>query len=159
MAGDGRITTCLWFDTQAQEAAELYTSLIPGSRILRVTRNPDGPRAGEVVFVEFELAGTRFALLNGGPMFPQSEAASIMVECADQAEVDRLWAALTADGGTESECGWLKDRFGVSWQIVPAGLVDMIAHPDRERAGRAWNAMMTMGKLDIAAIRAAFEGT
>ncbi|GAA1729255.1 VOC family protein [Nonomuraea bangladeshensis] len=152
-----KITTYLWFDHQAEEAATFYTSLFAGSRIVRVQRNGDaGPgEAGTVMLVEFELAGQRFLALNGGPHFTFNEAVSLYVDCEMQEEVDELWARLTADGGEESQCGWLKDRWGLSWQIVPSRLPELIADPDPGRAGRAMQAMLRMGKIDIRALEEA----
>jgi predicted 3-demethylubiquinone-9 3-methyltransferase (glyoxalase superfamily) len=156
----GNITPCLWFDTQGQEAAELYCSVFKNSRILNITYYGDaGPRpAGTVLTVEFEIDGQPFMALNGGPEYTFSEATSFHVSCADQAEVDHYWDTLTADGGEPGPCGWLKDRFGVSWQIVPAVLPELLSDPVPERATRAMKAMMSMGKLDIAALRAAADG-
>jgi predicted 3-demethylubiquinone-9 3-methyltransferase (glyoxalase superfamily) len=156
-----KITPNLWFDGQAEEAAEFYTSLIPDSRIDKVVRSPaDNPstREGEVLTVEFTLAGTPFVGLNGGPDFRFNEAVSFSIECADQAEVDRYWDALIEGGGEHSVCGWLKDRFGLSWQVVPRQLNEMIESPDRDAARRAMEAMLQMTKLDIASLREAFEG-
>ena len=156
-----KITPNLWFDGQAEEAAEFYTSLIPDSRIDKVVRSPaDNPstREGEVLTVEFTLAGTPFVGLNGGPDFRFNEAVSFSIECADQAEVDRYWDALIQGGGEHSVCGWLKDRFGLSWQVVPRQLNEMIESPDREGARRAMEAMLQMKKLDVASLREAFEG-
>jgi predicted 3-demethylubiquinone-9 3-methyltransferase (glyoxalase superfamily) len=155
-----KVTPFLWFDGQAEEAARLYVSLLPDSRIERVTRSPadtpSGP-AGMVLTVEFTLAGTRFIGLNGGPQFPFTEAVSFQIACRDQAEVDRLWLALSA-GGSEGRCGWLKDRWGLSWQIVPVRLHELLADPDPERSRRAMTAMLGMGKLDIAALERAADG-
>lgn len=151
----GKVRTCFWFDHQALEAAEFYVSLIPDSRIEHVSRYPEGQdmaRPGQVLTVEFSLAGVPYQGLNGGPHFALSEAASISVTTVDQAETDRLWAALIADGGAESQCGWLKDRFGMSWQIVPRRASDLMSGP---RAGRVWPALMQMRKIDIAALEAA----
>lgn len=150
-----KVRTCLWFAGNGEEAARFYVSLLPDSRIERSFR----PKPGEPVLVmDFTLSGTPYQVLNGPPMFRHSEAASISVLTNDQAETDRLWAALTAGGGEESRCGWLKDRFGVSWQIVPATLPKLLGDADRAAAGRAMEAMMTMRKIDIAAIEAAFAG-
>jgi predicted 3-demethylubiquinone-9 3-methyltransferase (glyoxalase superfamily) len=149
-----RVRTCLWFDGQGQEAAELYVSLIPDSRIENVMRpSPDAP----VLMLDFTLGGTPYQALNGGPEFLHSEAASISVLCPDQAETDRLWHALTADGGSESMCGWLKDRFGLSWQIVPEALPRLLADPDRAAAGRAMQALMGMRRIVVADLEAAFR--
>ena len=151
-----RITTNLWFDTEALEAAEYYVAIFPGSRITDVSRYGEGaPRpAGTVLTAAFELDGQAFLALNGGPQFRFTEAISLVVTCADQDEVDHYWAALV-EGGEPGECGWLKDRYGLSWQIVPDGLGEVLGDPDPVRAGRAMQAMMTMQKLDIAALRAA----
>jgi predicted 3-demethylubiquinone-9 3-methyltransferase (glyoxalase superfamily) len=148
------ITPFLWFDNQAEEAAEHYCSIFPDSRILDVLRTPGSET---VLTVDFELEGQRFTAINGGPQFSFDEAVSFVVECADQAEVDRYWERLT-DGGEEGSCGWCKDRYGLSWQVVPAGMVDLFRDEDRERARRAIEAMYGMRKLDIAAVRAAAEG-
>lgn len=148
------ITPFLWFDDQAEEAAEYYCSIFPDSRINEVLRTPGSET---VLTVDFELEGQRFTAINGGPQFSFDEAVSFVVECADQAEVDRYWERLT-DGGEEGSCGWCKDRYGLSWQVVPAGMVDLFRDEDRERARRAIEAMYGMRKLDIAAVRAAAEG-
>ena len=147
---------CLWFDRQAQEAAEFYTSVFPNSSIGTIARYPEGSgeRAGEVITVSFELDGVPYVGLNGGPQFTFDEAISITIDCKDQAEIDHYWEALTADGGQESQCGWLKDKFGLSWQVVPQDWDDIFS-TDPERAGKVFAAMMTMGKLDIAALEAA----
>jgi predicted 3-demethylubiquinone-9 3-methyltransferase (glyoxalase superfamily) len=153
-----RITPNLWFDTQALEAAEFYCSIFPNSRVLSVARYPQdapGP-AGAVMTVEYELDGQRFVHINGGPQFTFSEAVSLSVECADQAELDSYWERLL-DGGEESQCGWLKDRYGFSWQVVPAGTDDLFTDPDPGRAHRAFQAMLGMRKLDIEAIRRAAD--
>jgi len=156
-----RITPCLWFDGKAEEAATFYVSLLPDSRIESIMRapadNPSTPK-GAALVVEFTLAGRRFMGLNGGPQFRFTEAVSFVIDCADQAEVDRLWDALTADGGAPGRCGWLKDRYGLSWQVVPRALPELLGGPDRERAGRAMQAMMTMSKIDIDALRRAYDG-
>jgi predicted 3-demethylubiquinone-9 3-methyltransferase (glyoxalase superfamily) len=156
-----KITPCLWFNGQAEEAANFYVTLLPNSRVGRVMRSPaDNPStpAGAVLTVEFTLAGQSFVGLNGGPQFPFTEAISFTIDCEDQAEVDRLWEALLKGGGSPGPCGWLKDRFGVSWQIVPKVLDEMMRDPNREAAGRAMQAMLKMGKLEIAALKRAFEG-
>lgn len=156
-----KITPCLWFDRNAEEAANFYVTLVPDGRIDEVTRAPaDYPSgsAGDVLTVSFTLAGQSFVALNGGPEFGFNEAVSFTIYCDDQAEVDRLWAALTADGGAPVACGWLKDRFGLSWQIIPKLLPELLASDDRDAAGRAMRAMMDMVKLDIAALLRAFEG-
>ena len=151
-----RITTNLWFDTEALEAAEHYVAIFPDSRITDVSRYGDGaPRpAGTVLIVAFELDGQPYLALNGGPEFRFTEAISLVVNCADQDEVDHYWAALV-DGGEPGQCGWLKDRYGLSWQIVPDGMGEVMGDPDPARAGRAMQAMLGMQKLDIAALRAA----
>jgi predicted 3-demethylubiquinone-9 3-methyltransferase (glyoxalase superfamily) len=148
------VTPCLWFDGQAEEAAELYTSLVPDSRIVHVARYGEaGPGApGSTMLVTFELGGRRFTALNGGPEFKFTPAISLEIECADQAEVDRYWSRLT-DGGEESQCGWLTDRFGLSWQIVPLRLKELLS--DEAVAQQVIRAMLTMKKLDIAALEAA----
>jgi predicted 3-demethylubiquinone-9 3-methyltransferase (glyoxalase superfamily) len=155
-----KLYPCLWFDGQAQEAAEFYTSLLPDSHVDNVWRSPadtpSGP-AGMVLVVDFTVAGQRFQGLNGGPDFKFDEAVSFVIEVDDQAEVDRLWDALTADGGQPGPCGWLKDRFGLSWQIVPRRLNELVADPDPDRARRAMEAMLKMGKIDIAELERAAD--
>ncbi len=154
------ITPCLWFDTEAEEAAAFYTSLLPGSRIDHVQRSPaDNPStpAGAVIVVEFTLQGQSYMGLNGGPAFPQTPAFSLQVKTEDQQETDRLWNAFLEAGGEESQCGWLKDRWGVSWQITPKRMIELLADPDPGRARRAMEAMMTMRKLDIAALEEAAD--
>ena len=153
------ITPNLWFDDDAVEAAEFYVSLFPNSMVGRTSRYTEaGPGdPGTVVTVEFELDGQPFCGINGGPAFTFDEAVSFAIECVDQAELDRYWDALVADGGEESQCGWLKDRFGLSWQVVPAGLDELLADPDPARAARATTAMLGMKRLDIAAIQAAAD--
>jgi predicted 3-demethylubiquinone-9 3-methyltransferase (glyoxalase superfamily) len=156
-----KITPCLWFDGDAEEAAELYTSLIPNSRIIAVNRSPaDNPsgKKGSVITVEFSLGGRTFIGLNGGPEFPFTEAVSLSIDCEDQAEVDRYWDALIADGGEPSVCGWLKDKFGLSWQVVPRRLTELMASPDRDAAERAMQAMLNMRKIDVAEIERAAGG-
>ncbi|TKV26840.1 VOC family protein [Arthrobacter sp. NamB2] len=153
----GSITPCLWFDGQAEQAADLYTSVVRNSQVVSVARaggNPDDP----ALTVSFELDGQPFVALNGGPQFTFTEAVSFQIGCANQAEVDHYWAALTADGGEESRCGWLKDRFGLSWQIVPTVLPQLIGGDDADGAQRAVQAMLQMHKLDIAALEAAYRG-
>ena len=159
MASVNKIVPNLWFDTQAEEAAEFYASVFPGGRVVNVARYTEagpGP-AGSVMTVEFELSGQRFVGINGGPQFSFSEAVSFQVNCADQDEVDYYWERLTA-GGEESQCGWLRDRYGLSWQIVPDGMDEIFADPDPSRAERAMRAMFEMKKLDIAALRRAADG-
>lgn len=154
-----RISPCLWFDDQAEEAAEFYTSVFKNSRINEITRYAEGmgKPAGSVLIVEFTLDGHDFTALNGGPQFHFSEAISLQFSCADQAEVDEYWARLT-DGGQESQCGWLKDRYGLSWQIVPSQMREYLGGPDPAGAQRAVDAMMQMRKIDLAVIREAYEG-
>ena len=157
-----KITPCLWFDTnQAEEAAKYYTSIFPNSRIDKVVKsaadNPSTP-AGAVLTVEFTLDGQRFIGLNGGPDFKFNEAVSFDIDCKDQAEVDRYWDALVQGGGEHSVCGWLKDRYGVSWQVIPRQLNEMLESPDRAAAARAMEAMLKMEKIEIEQLREAFEG-
>jgi predicted 3-demethylubiquinone-9 3-methyltransferase (glyoxalase superfamily) len=155
-----KITPMLWFDDQAEEAAKLYTSLFDDAEILNVSRYGEaGPgEPGSVMTVEFELEGQKFVGLNGGPAhYGFTEAVSFVVNCETQEEVDKFWDALT-DGGEEGPCGWLKDRFGLSWQITPTALPRLLTDPDREKANRAMNAMMGMKKLDIAALERAAAG-
>ena len=155
------ITPCLWFDGKAEEAASFYASILPDSRVDKVHRAaadyPSG-EAGDALTVEFTLVGRPFLGLNGGPYFKFTEAVSFSISCADQDEVDRYWEALTAEGGEPSRCGWLKDRFGLSWQVVPKRLPELLADPDRARARRAMEAMMKMGKIDVAALERAADG-
>ena len=153
------ITPCLWFDTEAEEAAQFYTSVFPNSRIVHVSHyGSAGPRpAGMVLEVEFELNGRSFLALNGGPDFTFSEAISLQVDCKDQDEVDRYWTAL-GEGGEHGPCGWLKDRFGLSWQVIPARMNELLADPDPERASRAMQAMLKMGKLIVADLEKAADG-
>ena len=154
------ITPCLWFDTEGEDAATFYTSIFPNSKILDVSRYGDaGPRpAGTVMTVDFELDGQKFLALNGGPEFTFSEAISFQVHCEDQDEVDAYWTKLS-EGGEEGPCGWLKDRFGLSWQIVPTRLPELLGDPDREKAQRVMACMLGMRKIDIADLeRAAAEG-
>ena len=151
---------CLWFDGKAEEAATFYASLLPDSHVDKVWRSPaDTPsgRAGMVLTVDFTLNGQHFQGLNGGPDFSFNEAVSFVIECEDQAEVDRLWDALTANGGEPGPCGWLKDRFGLSWQIVPRQLNELVGDRDPERARRAMEAMLKMGKIDVAELQRAAD--
>jgi predicted 3-demethylubiquinone-9 3-methyltransferase (glyoxalase superfamily) len=156
-----KVYPCLWFDGKAEEAANFYVSLLPDSRIDNVWRSPadtpSGPE-GMVLLVDFTVGGQQLQALDGGPDFHFNEAVSLVIECEDQAEVDRLWDALTADGGEPGPCGWLKDRYGLSWQITPKALNEMLEGPDRDGARRAMEAMLQMGKLDEAELRRAFEG-
>lgn len=154
-----KITPNLWFDTQAEQAAEFYTSVFPNSKVHAVTRYGEaGPReAGMVMTVHFELDGQEFVAINGGPEFTFDEAVSFEIRCADQAEVDYYWERLS-DGGEEGPCGWLKDRYGLSWQVVPEGLIDALNDPDPERAQRSMKAMLGMTKIEVSALRAAADG-
>jgi predicted 3-demethylubiquinone-9 3-methyltransferase (glyoxalase superfamily) len=155
-----RITPNLWFDTEALEAAEFYVSVFPNSKVTTVTHYPEGAPgpAGSVMTVAFLLDGCEFIGLNGGPLFRFSEAISLVINCADQAEVDYYWEKLT-EGGEEGPCGWLKDRYGLSWQVVPIGWEEMLTSPDQARAQRAMQALMGMKKIDLAAIQAAADGS
>jgi predicted 3-demethylubiquinone-9 3-methyltransferase (glyoxalase superfamily) len=150
---------CLWFDGQAEPAARLYTEVFPNSTIDRITHyGPDTPGTeGAVLTVEFTLDGTPYTGLNGGPQFTFSEAVSFQILCADQAEVDHYWNRLS-EGGYQDQCGWLKDRFGLSWQVVPTRLTELLSDPDPDRANRAMQAMLTMRRLDIAALERAADG-
>lgn len=155
MKFNARVRTCLWFDGQGEDAARFYVSLLPDSHIENIVRaDPNRPP----LVVEFTLAGAPFMVLNGGPQYTHSEAASISVLTRDQEETDQLWTALTADGGAESLCGWLRDRFGVSWQIIPEHVPRALASSDRASADRAMQALMGMRKIDIAALEAAVSG-
>ncbi|MFI0773755.1 VOC family protein [Streptomyces sp. NPDC021212] len=159
MASDG-FTTCLWFDGQAEEAAQHYVSIFKDGKLGRTVRTTEGgPGApGSVLTVDFEVNGQKFVGLNGGPEFTFNEAISFQIHCADQAEIDYYWNRLLEGGGQEVQCGWLKDRFGVSWQVVPEVLTEMIADSDPAKAKRAMDAMMTMVKLDIAVLQKAYAG-
>ena len=156
-----KITPCLWFDGQAEEAARFYVSLLPNSSIDRInpylSKTPSG-EPGEIMTVEFTLNGQPFIGLNGGPMFKFTEAISFTIPCKDQAEVDRLWSAILANGGRESVCGWIYDKWGLSWQIVPDALVRLSQDPDPAKAKRVFDAMMKMVKIDVAALEAAAKG-
>jgi predicted 3-demethylubiquinone-9 3-methyltransferase (glyoxalase superfamily) len=154
-----RIIPNLWFDTQGKEAAEFYVSVFPNSRITGVSYYGDaGPReAGTVLTVDFELDGQPHTAINGGPEFTFSEAVSLLVECADQNEIDYYWDAL-CEGGSEGPCGWLTDRFGLSWQVAPSGMMEMLNDPDKARGQRAMKAIFGMKKIDLAALRAAADG-
>jgi predicted 3-demethylubiquinone-9 3-methyltransferase (glyoxalase superfamily) len=155
-----KIVPNLWFDTQAEEAAHYYIDVFGSGRVVSVARYPEGAPGpvGSVMTVEFEVGGLRFVGINGGPEFPFTEAVSFQIDCADQAEVDRFWDRFISDGGQESQCGWLKDKYGLSWQVVPAGMAEVFADPDPARAQRAVQAMLGMTKLDVAALRAAADG-
>ena len=155
-----KITPCLWFDTEGEEAAQFYASIFPSSRILETTRyGSAGPRAeGTVMTVLFELDGQRFVALNAGPDFKPNEAISFQVDCETQDEVDDFWSKLS-EGGEQGPCGWLKDKFGISWQIVPKVLTELISDPDQEKAQRVMAAMLQMGKIEIADLEQAAAGT
>lgn len=160
-----KVTPCLWCNFDAEDQVNFYVSLLPDSRVNHVMRWPmegSGPNAGrkkgDTLVIDFTLGGRKFIALVGGPNFPYTEAFSMSVICEDQAEVDQLWAKLTADGGKEVACGWLKDKYGLAWQIVPRGMYDLLADKDAAKAARAMNAMMQMVKLDIAKIEAAANG-
>jgi predicted 3-demethylubiquinone-9 3-methyltransferase (glyoxalase superfamily) len=155
-----KISPCLWFKNEAEEAAKFYVSLLPVSRIDRVQKNvvdSPGGKAGTVLMVDFTLAGQRFLALNGGMQVEYTHAISFSVDCADQAEVDRLWDGLS-NGGSVVQCGWLRDRYGISWQIVPSVLPKMLADPDPAKAQRVMQAMLQMIKLDIEGLRKAYDG-
>ncbi|MFJ9536096.1 VOC family protein [Streptomyces sp. NPDC101225] len=159
MTTDG-FTTCLWFDGQAEEAAHYYVSVFKNSSIGRVSHYTEGAMqpAGTVLTVEFTVNGHRFVALNGGPQFKFTEAISFQMFCQNQEEIDYYWAKLTEGGGEPGPCGWLKDRYGVSWQVIPERLDEMISDPDTAKASRAMQAMLSMGKLDIAALEKAYTG-
>ena len=165
MAKIQKIVPCLWFDDQAEAAVAFYTGIFPNSRTVTVARYGEagteihGRPAGSVMTVAFELDGQSFTALNGGPHFKFNEAISMQVMCDTQEEVDRYWSALSAGGPPEAQqCGWLKDKFGLSWQIVPKALLEMIMDPDTQKSQRAFTAMLQMKKLDIAALKRAFDG-
>lgn len=154
------VTPFLWFDDDAEAAIAFYTSLVPGSEIIEIGKYPDGVpgMGGKVMHAHFRLAGRDYRAMDAGPQFPFTEAVSLHVDCATQAEVDHYWDALTADGGVEQPCGWLKDRWGLSWQIIPGRLVELIRDPDPERAHRVVQAMLAMTRIDLAALEAAAAG-
>ncbi|MGW7257584.1 VOC family protein [Streptomyces sp. NPDC054834] len=159
MTTDG-FTTCLWFDGQAEEAAHFYVSVFKNAGIGRITRCNEavpGP-VGSVLTAEFTANGQKFVALNGGPQFTFNEAVSFQIMCSDQEEIDHYWNKLTENGGEGGPCGWLKDRYGLSWQVVYDRLIDMIGGPDQEKATRATRAMMSMGKLDVAELEKAYAG-
>jgi predicted 3-demethylubiquinone-9 3-methyltransferase (glyoxalase superfamily) len=165
MATTQPITPCLWFDTQAEEAARFYTGTFKNSKIGKITRYTEAGRevhgqpAGKVMTVEFELNGQPFTALNGGPQFKFNEAISFQIMCRDQEEVDYYWNKLSQGGDPNAQqCGWLKDKYGLSWQVVPTVLVELMSDPDREKSGRAMEALLKMKKLDIAELERAFEG-
>jgi predicted 3-demethylubiquinone-9 3-methyltransferase (glyoxalase superfamily) len=155
-----KISPFLWFDSQAEEAAKFYTSIFPNSKIIKVARYGEaGPgKPGTAMTVEFQLEGQTFIALNGGPLFKFTEAISFVVNCQSQEEVDFFWEKLL-DGGTESQCGWLKDRFGLSWQITPTALIQLLSDPDPKRSQRAMKAMLEMRKIDIAALKRAADNS
>ena len=158
-----KITPCLWFDTQAEDAANSYVAIFENSRIVRLSRygkeghEIHGREAGSVMTVEFEIEGQRFVALNGGPHFKFNEAVLFQVHCATQEEIDYYWGKLT-EGGEEGPCGWLKDRYGLSWQVVPKILPDMLMDPDPEKSGRVTKAFLQMRKFDVEALKRAYEG-
>jgi predicted 3-demethylubiquinone-9 3-methyltransferase (glyoxalase superfamily) len=160
MAQAQKVSTCLWFNTEAETAAQFYVSLFENSRITGLSRYGKGARMpeGTVLVVNFLLAGTAFMAINGGPLFPFTEASSMVVQCDSQSEIDRLWNALTADGGKAVQCGWLKDRYGLSWQIVSSRIRDMMQDPDQAKTDRVMAAIMTMVKIDIAKLESAYNG-
>ncbi len=159
-----KITPFLWFDHQAEEAAKFYTSIFKNSKVGKILRYDEasakaaGGSPGSVLTIEFEIDGQKFTALNGGPDFKFNESISFVVNCDTQQEVDYFWGKLTADGGQESHCGWVKDKFGVSWQITPKVLIEMLHDKDSEKAGRVMKAMLEMGKIDIKALRDAYAG-
>lgn len=159
-----KLSTCLWFENQAEEAAKFYCSVFKNSKIGRTAYYPNagqdihGKPANSVLTVEFELEGMPFMALNAGPQFKFTEAISLQVPCQTQDEIDYFWNALTADGGQESQCGWLKDKFGLSWQVFPDFMGDILAGPDRAAAARVMDAFMTMKKFDVATVNKAFKG-
>lgn len=160
-----RISPCLWFDDKAEQAANFYVSVFKSGKLLNITRYGNagfevhGRPAGSVMTVDFELDGVRFTALNGGPAFTFNEAVSFQIICESQADVDYYWDTLTTGGNPEAQqCGWLKDKFGLSWQVVPEGMEEMLADPESEAASRAMTAMLQMKKLDVAALRRAYEG-
>ena len=159
-----KITPFLWFDDQAEDAVKFYTSIFSDSKIGRILRYTDeaaetsGRPVGSVLTIEFEIEGQKFVALNGGPQFKFNESVSFVVNCETQEEVDYFWKELTANGGEESACGWLKDKFGLSWQITPIALIDMLHDADREKSGRVMQAMLQMQKIDIKKLKAAYDG-
>jgi predicted 3-demethylubiquinone-9 3-methyltransferase (glyoxalase superfamily) len=159
-----KITPFLWFDHQAEEAAKFYTSVFKNSKVGRILRYDEatakaaGGPVGSVLTIEFEIEGQKFTALNGGPQFKFNESVSFVVYCQTQAEVDYFWQKLTADGGQESECGWLRDKFGLSWQVTPTVLIEMLHDKDPKKSERVMNAMMQMQKIDIGKLKAAYAG-
>ena len=165
MASTRRITPCLWFDSQAEEAARFYTGIFKNSKIGKISRYGEAGRevhgrpAGSVMLVEFELDGQPFSALNGGPVFQFNEAVSFVIPCQDQKEIDNYWDKLSQGGDPKAQvCGWLKDKYGLSWQVVPAVLADMVADPNREKADRVMEAMLKMKKIDLATLERAYAG-
>jgi len=155
------LTTCLWFDGQARSAANFYTSIFPGSELADhwiAPADTPGNAKGDEVVVNFKIFGRDFIALNGGPQFPHSEAISFQIPCKDQNEIDKYWELLTKDGGQESQCGWLKDKFGVSWQVTSPEMMNYLGGSDPEGAGRATQAMLGMSKINLAEMKAAYEG-
>jgi predicted 3-demethylubiquinone-9 3-methyltransferase (glyoxalase superfamily) len=159
-----KITPFLWFDHQAEEAAKFYTSVFKNSKVGKILRYDEasakaaGGSVGSVLTIEFEIEGQKFTALNGGPQFKFNESVSFVVYCQNQDEVDYFWQKLTADGGQESECGWLRDKFGLSWQVTPTVLIEMLHDKDPKKSGRVMNAMMQMQKIDISKLKAAYAG-
>ncbi len=159
-----KITPFLWFDGQAEDAVNFYTSVFKNSKIDRILRYTEeaaetsGRPVGSVLTIEFEIEGQKFVALNGGPLFKFNESVSFVINCETQEEVDYFWEKLTADGGEESQCGWLKDKFGVSWQVTPTVLIDMLHDKDPEKAERVMNAMLEMQKIEIPKLKAAYDG-
>ena len=159
-----KITPFLWFDDQAEEAVNFYTSLFKNSKIGRIFRNPEeaaektGRPVGSVLTIEFEIEGQKFVALNGGSLFKFNESVSFVINCETQEEVDYFWGKLIADGGEESACGWLKDKFGLSWQVTPTVLIDMLHDKDQEKSGRVMQAMLQMQKIEIPKLKAAYGG-
>jgi len=156
-----KITPCLWYTDEAEEAANFYVSLLPDSRIETVQRSPAGyphGKAGNVIMAQFTLAGQRFTAINGGMRMEYTNAVSFMIDCADQAEVDRLWDAILAHGGKAERCGWIRDRYGLAWQIIPSALPKYLGGADKAGAQRAMQAMLGMVKLDIEGLKRAYEG-
>ncbi len=159
-----KITPCLWFDTEAEDAAKFYCSIFENSKIEQISRYVDagqeihGKKAGSVMVVAFQLEGQKFVALNGGPQFKFDEAISFQISCQTQKEVDYFWSKLTAEGGKEGPCGWLKDKFGLSWQVVPTSLIDMMLDKDANKVARVTNAFLKMKKFDIEALKRAFDG-
>lgn len=155
------LTTCLWFNGNAREAATFYTSIFPDSELadnwIAPTDTP-GNLQGEEIVVNFKIFGQNFIGLNGGPQFPHSEAISFQIPCKDQGEIDKYWAILTADGGQESQCGWLKDKYGISWQVTSPEMMNYLGGPDAAGSQRATQAMLSMKKIDLAVMKAAYEG-